>query len=69
MKSWNRSIRRSFTIDNNCGGGAASFGHNVLRHAGVVSGVGEAGLFYYQVVVDGDVEVSVVCRINNFFIL
>lgn len=57
------------TIDDNCGGGAASLGHDVLGDAGVVGSVGKAGLFDDQVVVDGDVEVSVIRRINNFLVL
>lgn len=63
------SIRQWFTIDNNCGSGAPSLGHDVLSHAGVVGSVREAGLFDDQVVVDGDVEVSVICWINNLLIL
>lgn len=58
-----------FTVDDNCGGGAASLGHDVLSHTGVVGGVGEAGLLDDQVVVNGDVEVPVVCGINNLLIL
>lgn len=57
------------TVDDNCRRGAASFGHDVFSHAGVVSRVGEAGLLDDQVVVDGDVEVPVICRINNLLVL
>ena len=56
------------TVDDNRGGGAASLGHDVLCHAGVVGCVGEARLFDDQVVVDGDVEVSVIGRIDNLLI-
>lgn len=63
------SIRRFITVDNNRGGGAASLGHNVLRHTRVVGGVGEAGLLNDQVVIDGDVEVPVVRGINNLLVL
>lgn len=58
-----------FTIDDNCGGGAASLGHDVFCHTGVVGCIREAGLFNDQVVVDGDVEVSVICGINNLLVL
>ena len=58
-----------FTVDNDCGGGAASLGHDVLRHTGVVGRVGETRLLDDQVVVDGDVEVSVVRGINDLLVL
>lgn len=57
------------TVDDNCCRGAASFGHNVFSHAGVVGRVREAGLLDDQVVIDGDVEVPVVCWINNLLVL
>lgn len=57
------------TVDDNRRRGAASFGHNVFSHAGVVCCVGEAGLLDDQVVIDGDVEVPVICRINDLFVL
>lgn len=63
------SIRQLFTIDNYCSGGAPSLGHDILSHAGVVGSVREAGLFDDKVVVDGDVKVSVICGIDNLFIL
>ena len=64
-----RKQQLNVTVDDDCCRGAASFGHDVLSHAGVVSGVGEAGLLDDQVVVDGDVEVPVICRVDNVLVL
>lgn len=61
--------RLNVTVDDNRCRGAASLGHDVLRHAGVVRRVGEAGLLDDEVVVDGDVEVPVVCRVDDLLVL
>lgn len=47
------------TVNNKSSCAAASFGHHVTSHAGVVSGVGESGLFDDQVMINGDQEVGV----------
>lgn len=60
---------RRFTVDDDRGGGAASLGHDVLRHTGVVCRVREAGLFDDQIVIDGDVEVPVICRVDDLLVL
>lgn len=57
------------TINNDSGCGAASFGHDVLGYACVVGGVRQTRLFDDQVVVDGDVEVSVLGWVNYLFVL
>ena len=57
------------TVDYDCSRGASPFGHNVLGHAGVVGCVWQSSLFDDQVVVDGDVEVAIVGRVNDFLIL
>lgn len=61
--------RRNVTVDDNRCRGAASLGHDVFSHAGVVGRVGEAGLLDDQVVVDGDVEVSVVRWVDHLLVL
>lgn len=57
------------TINNDVGCGAPPFGHDVLRHAGVVGRVGQARLLDDQVVVDGDVEVPVLRRVDDLLVL
>lgn len=57
------------TVDDDCCRGAASLGHDVFGHAGVVGRVGEARLLDDQVVVDGDVEVPVVRRVDDLLVL
>lgn len=56
------------TVDDDGGCCASPFGHDVLGHAGVVGGVGQTGLFDDQVVVDGDVEVSVIRGVDNLLV-
>lgn len=56
------------TVNNNSGCGASPFGHYVLGHTGVVGCVGQTGLLDDQVVVDGDVKVSVLHWVNDLFI-
>lgn len=58
--------RLTVNYDGRCG--ASPLGHDVLRHAGVVGGVGQSGLFDDQIVVDGDVKVSVIRRVNNLLV-
>lgn len=57
------------TIDDDGGSGASSLGYDVLGHAGVVGRVRQPSLLDDQVVVDGDVEVTVVRRVDNLLIL
>lgn len=57
------------TIDDDSGGGASSLGYDVLGHARVVGRVRQPSLLDDQVVVNGDVEVTVVCRVDDFLIL
>lgn len=60
---------QQLTVNDNGRCGAPPFGHDVLRHARVVGRVGQTRLLDDQVVVDGDVEVSVLRRVDNLFIL
>lgn len=60
---------QQLTVNDNSRCGAPPFGHDVLRHARVVGRVGQTRLLDDQVVVDGDVEVSVLRRVDNLFIL
>lgn len=57
------------TVDNNSRCSAPSFGHYVLSHACVVGRVRQTCLFDDQVVVDCDVEVSVLCWVDYLFVL
>ena len=57
------------TINDDGGRGAPPLGHDVLGHARVVGGVGEARLLDDQVVVDGDVEVPVLRRVDDLLVL
>lgn len=59
---------RERTVNNDGCRSASSFGHYVLSHTRVVGRVGQTRLFDDQVVVDGDIEVSVLCGINYFFV-
>lgn len=61
--------KASPTIDYHSGCGAFPFGHNVFCNTGVVGGVRKPGLLDDQVVINGDVKVSVFHRINHLFIL
>lgn len=60
---------QQLTIDDDGGSGATALRHNVLGHAGVVGCVGEPRLLDDQVVIDGDVEVPVVCRVDDLLVL
>lgn len=62
-------VCESVTINDESGRAAASFGHHVAGHAGVVRRVRESGLFDDQVVVDGDQEVGVLRWIDDVLIL
>lgn len=57
------------TIDDHCSRGATPLSNDVLSDACVVSGVGKPCLFDDQVMIDGDVEITIVCRIDNLFVL
>lgn len=57
------------TINNNRRRGAPPFGHDVLRHARVVGRVGQTRLLDDQVVVDGDVEIPVLGRVDYLLVL
>lgn len=57
------------TVNDNSRCGASSFCHYVLRHTRVVGRVRQTRLLDDQVVVNGDVEVSVLCWVNYLFIL
>lgn len=57
------------TINNECSRAAASFGHHVTSHTGVVCCVREPGLFDDQVVIDGDQKVGVLRWIYDVLVL
>ena len=57
------------TVNDDGGRGAPPLGHDVLGHARVVGRVGEARLLDDQVVVDGDVEVPVLRRVDDLLVL
>lgn len=57
------------TIDYHSCCGAFPFGHNVFCDTGVIGGVRKPGLLDDQVVINGDVKVSVFHRIDHLFIL
>lgn len=59
----------NITIDDDSGCGAPPLGHDVLGYAGVVSGIRQTSLFDDQVVVDGDVKVTIVRRVDDLFVL
>lgn len=64
-----QSRTKALTINDNCRRGAPPFGYDVLRHAGVVSCVGETRLLDDQVVVNCDVEIPVLRRVNYLLAL
>lgn len=64
-----RLKKERITVDYNSGSGAPPLGHDVFGYAGVVSGVRQTSLFDDQVVVDGDVKVTVVRRVDDLFVL
>lgn len=68
-KSRIQSQACKLTINDHSRRRAPSFGHDVLGHARVVSRVGQARLLDDQVVVDGDVEVPVLRRVNYLLVL
>lgn len=57
------------TINDECSRAAASLGHNVASHTGVVGGVREPSLFDDQVVIDGDQKVGVLRWIDDVLVL
>lgn len=57
------------TVDDDGGRGAPPLGHDVLGHARVVGRVGQTCLLDDEVVVDGDVEVPVFCRVDDLLVL
>lgn len=57
------------TINNNGRCSASSFGHYILGHTRVVGCVRETRLLDDQVVVNSDIEVSVLRRVDYLFIL
>ena len=61
--------RKCVTVNNERGRAAASPGHHVASHTGVVGGVGQSGLFDDQIVVDGDQEVGVLRWIDDVLVL
>lgn len=61
--------KASLTIDNHSRCGAFPFGHNVFGNTSVIGGVRKPGLLDDQVVINGDVKVSVFHRINHLFVL
>lgn len=61
--------KASLTIDNHSCCGAFSFGHNVFGDTSVIGCVRKPGLLNDQVVIDGDVKISVFHGINHLFVL
>lgn len=57
------------TVNDDGGRCAASLGDDVLGNARVVSCVRKARLFDDQIMVDGDVEVSVLRWVDDLFVL
>lgn len=60
---------RTRTEDNDRGSGAATLGHDVLGHTGVVGRICQAGLADDEVVVDGEQEVGVLGGVDDVLIL
>lgn len=61
--------KASLTIDDHGCCSAFPFGHNVFGNTSVVGCVRKPGLLDDQVVINGDVKISVFHRINHLFIL
>lgn len=57
------------TINNERSSAAASLGHDVASHAGVVGRVREPRLFDDQVVIDGDQKVGVLRWVDDVLVL
>lgn len=68
-KSQRQSQASELTINDHSRRRAPSLGHDVLGHARVVGRVGQTRLLDDQVVVDGDVEVPVLRRVNYLLVL
>lgn len=68
-KSRRQSEASELTINDHSRRRAPSFGHDVLGHARVVGRVGQTRLLDDQVVVDGDIEVPVLRRVNYLLVL
>lgn len=68
-KSRRQSQASELTINDHSRRRAPSLGHDVLGHARVVGCVGQTRLLDDQVVVDGDVEVPVLRRVNYLLVL
>lgn len=64
-----QQYKASPTIDYDSRCGAFPFGHNVFCNTGVIGGVRKPGLLDDQVVINGDVKVSVFHGVNHLFIL
>jgi len=62
-------VHPPLTIDNHSRSGAFPFGHNVFGDTSVIGCVRKPGLLDDQVVIDGDVKISVFHGINHLFIL
>ena len=69
MHTHTHTHTHTLTVNNNSSCSATSFGHNVLCHTCVVGCVRQTCLFDDQVVVDGDIKVSVLCWVNYLFVL
>lgn len=61
--------KASLTIDNHSCRGAFPFGHNVFGDTSIIGRVRQPGLLDDQVVIDGDVKISVFHGINHLFVL
>lgn len=59
----------SLTIDDHSRRGAFPFGHNVFGNTSIIGGVRKPGLLDDQVVIDGDVKISVFHGIDHLFVL
>lgn len=64
-----QQYKASLTIDYHSRCGAFPLGHNVFCNAGVIGCVRKPGLLDDQVVINGDVKISVFHGINHLFIL
>lgn len=61
--------KASLTIDDHSRCGAFPFGHNVFCDTSVIGRVRKPGLLDDQVVIDGDVKISVFHGIDHLFVL